>query len=85
MRDLYRNEALTNIQDLRAEVNSKPYDPQEVKFIVETLCAAVNNYLRPIPKEDVQEAMSILKEYPSSGNEKIVCKLRECYGATITE
>ena len=65
LRDLYRNDILTCVQDLRAELDyeqrSDVVDEKELRALVERLRNSMTNWLLPISEEDRKVAFEIVK------------------------
>lgn len=68
LRDLYRNQFLTAIDDARAEVAYQVKQPPDAIDLADTIMlmnqahAACNNWFELIPKEDVEEALKSISD-----------------------
>ena len=65
LRDLYRNDILTCVQDVRAELDyeqrSDVVDEKELRSLVERLRNSMANWLLPISEEDRKAAFEIVR------------------------
>ena len=76
LRDLYRNQLQTCVEDLQAELYSKDVDPIEVQALIQTSLQAMDQWLSLIRQADIQQAQQVLNQMITSSSSSSVPPLK---------
>jgi hypothetical protein len=71
LRDLYRNQAQTTIEDIQAELYRQDPDPTELVALLAEAKKSYGSWFAFISENDIREALQLAEEITSSGTEKV--------------
>lgn len=71
LRDLYRNQAQTTIEDIQAELYRQEPDPGELVVLMMEATKSFGSWFAAISEKDIREALQLAKEITSSGSGKV--------------